>query len=115
MADQAPDVPAGATPVGATDDERTKGAIAYVLSWLTGIIVLIIAGDDKFLKFHAWQSIVFGIIATIVSLVLSFFCIGTIIGLLCWLYMLYGAYMVYSSKPFRIPIIADFVESNLLK
>jgi uncharacterized membrane protein len=115
MAEQAPTASTGIPAVGATDDERMKGAIAYVLSWLTGIIILVMAGDSKFLKFHAWQSIVFGIIVTIVTIILSFFCIGIIVGPLCWLYMLYGAYMVYTGKPFRIPMIADFVESSLVK
>ena len=111
---------AGQTPTtaaaGRTDDEKMKGALAYVLSWLTGIIVLLIAGDNKFLKFHAMQSIVFGILLTIISVIFSmFFCIGSIIWLVGWVYTLYGAYLVYSGKPFRIPVIADFVENDLLK
>jgi len=30
------------------DDEKLKGALAYILSWLTGIIVLLISDDNKF-------------------------------------------------------------------
>lgn len=101
--------------VGVSDDEKMKGAVAYVLSWLTGIIVLLIAGDSKFLKFHAWQSIIFGIIITILGMILSMFCIGIIVFPLGWIYMLYGAYMVYTGKQFRMPIIADFVDKSLVK
>jgi uncharacterized membrane protein len=115
MADQAPTASTGIPAVGATDDERMKGAIAYVLTWLTGIIILVMAGDSKFLKFHAWQSIVLGLIITVVSMILSFFCIGFIVAIIGWLYMLYGAYLVYSGKPFRVPAIADFVEKSLVK
>jgi uncharacterized membrane protein len=115
MAENVPSASAGIPDVGATDDERLKGALAYVLSWLTGIIVLIIAGDSKFLKFHAWQSIVYGVILTIVSVLLSLLCIGTIIGLVGWLYGLYGAYLIYTGKPFYIPIVADFVKNSLMK
>ncbi|MCD1293670.1 hypothetical protein CUJ83_01505 [Methanocella sp. CWC-04] len=97
------------------EDERLKGALAYVLTWLTGIIILIIAGDSRFLKFHAMQSIVFGIIVTVLAMVLSVICIGAIIGLLGWLYSLYGAYVVYTGREFRIPYIADFVENSLMK
>lgn len=111
MAEQAP-----STVAGRTDDEKLKGALAYVLSWLTGIIVLLIAGDNRFLKFHAMQSIVFGIVLTIVSFILSmFFCLGSIVAFIGWLYMLYGAYLVYTGKAFRIPMVADFVDSSLLK
>jgi uncharacterized membrane protein len=115
MADQAPTAPAGVPAVGATDDEKMKGAIAYVLTWLTGIIILLMAGDSKFLKFHAWQSIIFGLILTIVTMILAMFCIGFLVWIIGWIYMLYGAYLVYSGKPFRMPVIADFVEKSLVK
>ncbi|WP_174590175.1 DUF4870 domain-containing protein [Methanocella conradii] len=115
MVDQAPTASAGIPDVGATDDERLKGAIAYVLTWLTGILILVMAGESRFLKFHAWQSIVYGVILTIVCVLLSFLCIGTIIGLLGWLYVLYGAYLIYTGKPFYIPVVADFVKNNLMK
>lgn len=116
MADQAPTAPAGIPAVGATDDERMKGAIAYVLTWLTGIIILVMAGDNKFLKFHALQSIVFSVVLFVISAILMFlFCLGGIVLLVGWIYLLYGAYLVYSGKPFRIPMVADFVEQNLMK
>ncbi len=110
MADQAPGV-GGIPAVGATDDEKMKGALAYILSWLTGVIVFLIAGDSKFLKFHAMQSIIFGIILTVISFVGSFICIGPIIAFVGWLYTLYGAYMIYTGKSFRIPVIDGIAES----
>jgi uncharacterized membrane protein len=110
MADQAANIPSGIPAVGATDDEKMKGAVAYILSWLTGIIILVIGGDSKFLKFHAWQSIIFGIILTVVSFVGSFICVGPIIAFVGWLYTLYGAYLIYTGKPFNIPVIAGIAQ-----
>lgn len=120
MVDQAP-----AAAAANTDDQKMKGALAYVLGLVTGVIVLLIAGDDKFLKFHAWQSIVgsivIGIVYVIISMIVSLvtFGIGALcmapLGLLVWLYLLYGAYMVYTGKDFRIPYIADFVQNSLVK
>lgn len=109
--------------VGATDDERLKGALAYVFGFITGIIVLLIGENNKFLKFHAMQSIVssvviciiFFIIDIILSITVIGICLVPIISLVIWLYFLYGAYMVYSGKPFRMPFFADFVEKNLVK
>jgi len=119
MADQAPTAPTGIPAVGATDDEKMKGALAYILSWLTGIIVLVIAGDNKFLKFHAWQSIIVGLVVTIISIILSFTiilaCISFILFLALWIYTWYGAYLVYTGKSYRIPVVAEFVEKNLVK
>ncbi len=108
-----------------SDDEKLKGAIAYVLGFLTGIIVLLIGGDSKFLKFHAWQSIigsiVIGIVVFIISMIISLVTLGIgalctpFLGLAVWIYFLYGAYMVYSGKDFRIPYLADFVEKSFVK
>jgi uncharacterized membrane protein len=116
MADQAPTAPTGIPAVGATEDEKTKGALAYIIPLLTGIIVLLIGGDSKFLKFHALQSIVYGIVIWIIAVVLSWvFCLGFIIWIVGMLYAWYGAYMIYTGKPFEIPVIADFVKTSLLK
>lgn len=108
-----------------SDDEKLKGAIAYVLGFLTGIIVLLIGGDSKFLKFHAWQSIIgsiaIGIVVFIISMIISLVTLGIgalctpFLGLAVWIYFLYGAYMVYSGKDFRMPYLADFVEKSFVK
>lgn len=107
-----------ATAQQTSQDQKMKGALAYVLSWLTGIIVLLIANDDKFLKFHAWQSIIFGVVVTVVVIALNFILpaslsiLASLVSLVCWLFMLYGAYQVYSGNDFKIPVVADYVPKN---
>ena len=88
MADQAP----SAAAAGRTDDEKMKGAIAYVLGFITGIIVLLIAGDNKFLKFHAWQSIIGSIALCIYIIIIDIILSITVIGacLAPLLSLLYG-------------------------
>ncbi len=131
MADQAPTAPAGIPSVGATDDEKLKGAVAYILGIITGVIVLLICENNKFLKFHAWQSIAYSVVLIILAVIL--FVITSILGMLTgglicciiWipyliliilgLYGWYGAYLIYTGKPFRMPYIADFVEKNFMK
>jgi len=116
MVEQAPAATGGILAVGATDDERMKGAIAYLIPLLTGIIVLLIAEDSKFLKFHGLQAVVYGIVLWVIAVILGkFFCLGGIIWIIGLLYGWYGAYMVYTGKPFDVPIVADFVKNNLLK
>jgi uncharacterized membrane protein len=40
------------------------GLLCYLLGWISGIIMLLTKGKDRFVRFHAWQSIiVFGILA----------------------------------------------------
>ena len=44
--------------------ENVAGLLCYILGWITGIIFLILEPDNKFVRFHAIQSIiVFGIIS----------------------------------------------------
>jgi len=39
-------------------DENIEGALCYVLGWLTGIVFFVLEKDNRFVKFHAMQSIV---------------------------------------------------------
>ena len=96
-----------------TEGEKIKGALAYVLIWFSGIIILILAKDNRFLKFHALQSIILGILLSAIALILP--CLGQLIGALGWIYCLYGAYMVYKCNEFDIPLIGDFVKDVFLK
>jgi len=38
--------------------QNVAGLLCYVLGWITGIIFLVIEKDNKFIRFHAVQSIV---------------------------------------------------------
>lgn len=39
-------------------DQNLAGLLCYVLGWVTGIVFLILEGKNKFVRFHAVQSIV---------------------------------------------------------
>ncbi len=59
--------------------ENVAGLLCYVLGWISGLVFLLIEPENKFVRFHAIQSIVtFGSI-TVVSIGLS------IIGLIPYL------------------------------
>ena len=45
-------------------DENIAGMLAYILTWVSGIVFLILEPNNKYVRFHALQSIlVFGIIS----------------------------------------------------
>jgi len=97
---------------------NNRAALAYVFGFFTAIPVLLKAGGDHFVKFHAWQSIIWSfIVAGVVVQVLG--CITPDVRLL-WLlliigYLLYGAFTVAAGREFRMPLIAGFVEKRLVK
>lgn len=91
---------------------NTAAALSYVLGWLTGIIFLLIE-KDKFVRFHAMQSIVtFGLLT-----VLSFVpVIGwllsplvMIVGFILWLVLIFKA---YQGEEFKLPWIGEFAQKQ---
>lgn len=97
-------------------DENLEGALAYFLGILTGILFLVLEKDNKFVKFHAVQSIIVSVativILTVVGTILMFIpIIGWIIdillylgALLLWLLLMYKA---YQKEMFKLPIAGD--------
>ncbi|AFH42223.1 MULTISPECIES: DUF4870 domain-containing protein [Fervidicoccus] len=94
--------------------EKEKGNIwyifAYILTWLSGIIVFITEGQkDKRLKFHSLQSIFLGILGTIIDLVFFFIpFLGPFLLFLVWLYGMYIAFKAYSGVDVKVPVLGDY-------
>ncbi len=68
------------------------GAVSYVLGFVTGIVILMVEKDDKFIRFHAMQStVVTGslfVLNIILGIVLSplgiFAFVSTLSGFVIW-------------------------------
>lgn len=91
--------------------KETAAAISYVLGPITGVIFLVI-DDDKFVRFHAMQSIVFSFAAMIINaiftltVILGFFVpVLSILEFIVWLMLIYTA---SQGKKFELPIISKF-------
>jgi uncharacterized membrane protein len=98
--------------------------LCYICAPITGIIFLLIEKENNDVKFHAWQSVVFGlayivivimleILAAILGMIASV--LGIIIGFFVPIIML-AAFIVwivcmvkaYQGERWRIPVIGDF-------
>jgi uncharacterized membrane protein len=126
--------PAGSAPVGAAApaasgtamSSNVAGLLAYVLGFITGIIFLVIEPykNDKFVRFHAFQSIFFnvalvvfwiaynilGSILGVVSLgfmVVVMGLIGLVISLAMLAYWIFLMYKAYNHELYKIPFIGD--------
>lgn len=117
---------APAAPTGVSSDSKLFGALAYLLSIITGIIVYLMKKDDPYARFHAMQSILTGVVLIVGGIVLAIVFIvlaiipvvGLIIGsllslvydlvvLVLWLFLMWKA---YSGEKFKLPIIGDQAE-----
>ncbi len=79
---------------------------AYLLTWLSGIIVFLIAQNDSRKKFHGLQALFLGVIA----IILWFIPFVGIIDILIWLYGMYIGIMAYGGKDVMVPVLGDFAK-----
>ena len=109
------------TSIGLT--ENVAGLLCYVLGWISGLVFLLIEQDNKFVRFHAVQSIVtFGSI-TIVSIALSimglipflgviFNIANWILGLLAFVFWIVLMVKAVQGTKYRLPWAGDFAEKR---
>lgn len=82
---------------------------AYLLGWLSGLIVYVLEDRNEFVRFHAVQSMLFGVVVTGLYLVVVavdprlsvFVWLG---GLAVWVLLLFKA---YNWQWFALPVLGD--------
>jgi len=112
-------VPENKAPTALGLDANVAAAVAYMLGWITGIAVLLIERDNRFVRFHAMQStIVFGVLSVAWFLFLSIPLLGWLISFMVippvsavlWLILIFKA---YQGEHFKLPIAGDMAERNM--
>lgn len=94
---------------------NTKAALSYVLGWLTGIVFLLIE-KDKFIRFHAMQSIItFGVLNILLLIPFIGWALTPLILIVSFLLWLFLIFKAYQGEEFKLPIIGDFVQKQLEK
>ena len=111
---------------------NVAGLLSYVLGWITGLIFFLIEKENKFVRFHALQSIItFGglfILGIAISIFVGIFAaMGAgflvpvlslingllgILGLILWILLMIKA---YQGEKFKLPIAGDIAEKNVEK
>ncbi len=97
--------------------ENVAGLLCYVLGWISGVIFILIEQENKFVRFHAIQSImVFGVL-TVAGIILGW--IPVIGGFLSWVisvlgFILWIVLMVkaYQGTKYKLPWAGDFTEKR---
>jgi uncharacterized membrane protein len=99
-------------------EPNVAGLLCYLAGWVTGIIFLILEPKNKFIRFHAMQSIVtFGFL-TIASIVLSalpfvgdFFALA--IGILIFILWIILMVKAYQGELYKLPVAGNIAEGIL--
>ena len=99
-------------------EENAAGALAYLLSFITGIVFLIVEEDSDFVRFHAMQStITFGGLFVLQFIIGIVPIIGWIISILIfpvWLILWIVLMMkAYQGERFKLPLVGNIAEQQL--
>lgn len=95
-------------------------ALSYLLGFVTGVVILLVEKDDKYIRFHAMQSvIVFGglfIINIVLGLILPGILttiINTVIFIVFVIIWLVSMIKAYQGQVFKWPIAGKFAEKRI--
>ena len=96
-------------------EENIAGLLCYVAWWVSGLIFYLIETENKFVRFHAMQSIiVFGFISIILIIFgwIPWFgwVIGPLIGGLAFVFWIVLMYKAYQGIMYKLPVVGDLAE-----
>jgi len=98
----------------ATSDDKLWAMLCYLIPVLIPIIVLVM--EDKknrpFIKAHAMQALVWGIVYIVIGAATSFIFVGLCVLPVCWILSIYWAIQAYGGKYINIPVITNFVKNQ---
>ena len=115
-------------------DENIAAALSYILGPFSGIFVLVMEKENKFVRFHALQSTLWFLMLMVVGWVLGFIrsiitgipLLGGVLGLPFGIVLSIGGFlylaskillmlMAYTGKEFKIPILGDVAYNQVNK
>ncbi|MCL2217365.1 MAG: DUF4870 domain-containing protein [Defluviitaleaceae bacterium] len=115
-------------------DERSVAALSYLFGPFSGIVVLIMERENKFVRFHALQStlwflmlwVVWWVLSVAVGLFSGLFIIGVLFGVfrafisaIFWFLNIASTilliYKAYTGTAFKIPIIGNVAWGQINK
>ena len=106
--------------------ENLAAALSYLFGAFSGVVVLILERENKFVRFHALQSILWFLPLMVLTAILNFF---TNIRFIGWLFspfhwvawvviILSGLFMMfkaYSGTTFKLPIVGNVAWGQIFK
>jgi uncharacterized membrane protein len=99
-------------------DPHVVAALAYLFGCISGVVVLALEKDSRFVRFHATQSVLtFLVVAVVALLVLSLPIVGVlayvclVVGVAAlWLFLMFKA---LNGDVYKLPYIGDIAEQRV--
>lgn len=108
-----------------SSQRNAVAALSYILGFLTGFVVLMVEPHDKFIRFHAMQSVIatgsLFVLNILLGLAFSnfgvFSFISNISGILIWAVIfaicVVGFYRAKQGRVYKLPYFGNWVEKRV--
>ncbi len=121
--------PTGKSSIGL--DANVAALVAYIATWITGLIIYLTEKENRFVRFHAMQAILLGVTTIVIYIGLGIVMIIlrlmsdvlALLGGLLWLLFglaFFAAWIfcmikAYQGQLFKLPVIGDMAEKIVNK
>ena len=103
-------------------EPNIAAALSYLVAPFTGILFFIIEKENKFVRFHAFQSILFGIVVMglmQISYLLYFIFLGfllrPLVSLVAFYYWVMLMWKAYNHEQYKLPYLGDIAQNQMNK
>ena len=111
-----PGAPSGKSVFGL--DQNLVGALAYVLGIVTGVVFLLIEPENRYVRFHAFQStFTFLVVAVLFLMVMGLPVVGWLLitpfvlaVIALWAYLMFKA---VSGERYKLPFVGDWADAQV--
>jgi uncharacterized membrane protein len=95
---------------------EVEALLSYVLGIISGIVIFLIEKENKYVRFHALQSIFISIALMVIQTVLAITVVGVLlipfvglVGLVLWVLLMIKS---WQGERFKVPMIGDWAEKS---
>jgi uncharacterized membrane protein len=93
---------------------RTAGLLCYLFGWVSGLIFLLLERENRFVRFHAMQSLLFFGILNALEWVFSYLpffgLIGGVLGLVMFIGWIVMMVKAHRGQYYKLPLFGDLAE-----
>jgi uncharacterized membrane protein len=93
---------------------RTAGLLCYLFGWISGLIFFLLERENRFVRFHAMQSLLFfGILSAlewVCSYLPLFGPIGGVLGLVMFIGWIVMMVKAHRGQYYKLPLFGDLAE-----
>lgn len=98
--------------------ENFAGMLCYLFGWISGLVFFLTEKENKFVRFHAMQSIIAFAALLVLNIVLGMIpFLGWLVAIVLWpatvILWIFLMYKAYKGESYKLPVIGDMAEKQV--